>query len=402
MSTAVNVKENSIYSNANSLGRKKKRNRSILIILISLLVISIVNMFSTCLYYTSTAFNPTVRNHTFYLLFSFGIFCAFCVIDYRNYHKNSWSRFVLIGSLALLLFILIGAKVWPSVIPTINGSTGWIRLPAVSIQPSEMIKLPFIIIIAHLLSSCDEKKITNMGVVLTVFPILATFSVLIIMQNDLGTTIHYFVIFLFILFCSKIDMSKIVFVTTSAMAIGFSILVYVHTAGYEAMTSYKWKRIWAFLTGILNNEYDDNIGYQVGQSIMAFGNGGSIGQGFANGTQKYSYLPEIRTDFILATFGEEFGFAGMIVLIIGFCLLFSIIRSTAVECEDNFGKYLAIGIGGFIITQMLINMYVALGLVPVFGVPMPILSYGGTSLVTIFASMGIVVNMNSNKRNRLK
>lgn len=395
MSTAINARENSIYSNTNSLGRKKRRNKSILVILISLLVISIINMSSTCLYYTSTVFNSTVRNHVFYLLFSFGVFCVFCGIDYRKYHKNSWTRFILISCVLVLLFILIGAKVWPSVVPTINGSTGWIRLPGISIQPSEMIKLPFIIILAHLLSGCDEKKIKNLGIVFTVFPILAAFSILIIMQNDLGTTIHYFVIFLFMLFCSKIDMSKIVFVTTAGMSIGVGILVYVYTAGYEAMTSYKWKRIWAFLAGILKNEYDDNIGYQVGQSIMAFGNGGGIGQGFANGTQKYSYLPEIRTDFILATFGEEFGLAGMIVLIIGFCLLFSVIRSTAVECEDNFGKYLAMGIGGFIITQMLINMFVALGLIPVFGVPMPILSYGGTSLLTIFISMGIVVNMNS-------
>lgn len=397
MSTAINARENSIYSNTNSLGRKKRRNKSILVILISLLVISIINMSSTCLYYTSTVFNSTVRNHVFYLLFSFGVFCVFCGIDYRKYHKNSWTRFILISCVLVLLFILIGAKVWPSVVPTINGSTGWIRLPGISIQPSEMIKLPFIIILAHLLSGCDEKKIKNLGIVFTVFPILAAFSILIIMQNDLGTTIHYFVIFLFMLFCSKIDMSKIVFVTTAGMSIGVGILVYVYTAGYEAMTSYKWKRIWAFLAGILKNEYDDNIGYQVGQSIMAFGNGGGIGQGFANGTQKYSYLPEIRTDFILATFGEEFGLAGMIVLIIGFCLLFSVIRSTAVECEDNFGKYLAMGIGGFIITQMLINMFVALGLIPVFGVPMPILSYGGTSLLTIFISMGIVVNMNSDK-----
>ena len=161
------------------------------------------------------------------------------------------------------------------------------------------------------------------------------------------------------------------------------------------------RRITSFITGLLTNEYDNAIGYQVGQSLIAFGSGGIIGKNFGNGVQKYKYLPEVSTDFILASYGEELGFLGMFILIVLFLVIFNIIKSIAMDTKDYFGKYLAMGIGGYIITQVLINIYVALGMLPVFGIPMPIFSYGGSSLVTVFASLGIILNINNHKDNRL-
>jgi len=395
MSSDLSLNENDISpAKKIILVRKKRRKRTILIIVFSLLAMSVINMISTTSMYSSVPNNAMVVRHVRYILIAVGFGCLVSAMDYRKYHRNSWSRFFLLSSLAILFFVVIGGRVWTAMVPTINGSSGWIRIFGISIQPSEILKLPFIVVIAHLLANCDEKKITNWGIIFTVAPVIAAFSFLISFQNDLGTAIHYFVILAFILFCSKIDIKMIVGGIAVVFGGGLGILGYIYMSGYDTLTSYKSRRIWVFLEGIIKNVYDDNIGYQVGQSIMAFGNGGTIGQGYANGTQKYSYLPEIRTDFIMATFGEEFGFAGMLIFLIGFYILFNVIKSTALDCEDIFGKYLGMGIGGFIITQVLINLYVALGLVPVFGIPMPLFSFGGTSIVTTITGLAIILNMN--------
>ena len=160
---------------------------------------------------------------------------------------------------------------------------------------------------------------------------------------------------------------------------------------------FRYRRIISYITGLLTNEYDNAIGYQVWQSLIAFGSGGVIGKGYANGVQKYKYLPEVSTDFILASYGEELGLIGMVILMALLLTIFSLITKVAIEEKDYFGKYLVMGIGGYIITQVLINIYVALGMLPVFGIPMPIFSYGGSSLVTIFTSLGIILNVNNNK-----
>ena len=382
--------------------RKRRRMRIILAIVVSLLVLSILNMISTTSIYSSTTVNSVVKNHIGYIVVGVVLSCIVSMIDYRNYHKNSWSKFFLIISLVILSFVAIGARLWPNIIPTINGSSGWIRVFGRSFQPSEFIKLPFVLVLSHLLANCDEKKADGYGIILTVLPIIVGFSILINFQNDTGTIIHYAIILLFMLFCSKIDIKRTILLVTPFIGIVIGYLIRIYVAGYDATAGYKTRRIWGFLVGILNNEYDDNIGYQVGQSVMAFGNGGIIGQGYANGTQKYSYLPEIRTDFIMATVGEEFGFAGMLIFIIVLYLLFSVIKSTAIDCEDVFGKYLAMGIGGLLITQVWINLSVALGLIPVFGIPMPLISAGGTSIITILFGLAIILNMNFNSHNKLE
>ncbi|MGL4568435.1 MAG: FtsW/RodA/SpoVE family cell cycle protein, partial [Fusobacteriaceae bacterium] len=164
------------------------------------------------------------------------------------------------------------------------------------------------------------------------------------------------------------------------------------------VSGYKTGRIKSYVEGLLSNTYDQDKGYQVGQSLLGLGNGGIFGTGYGNGVQKYSYLPEIHTDFILASFGEEFGLIGILIVIVLFFGLFNRIKGTAVECEDYFGKYLSVGIAGYIFIQFLINISVAIGLLPVFGIPMPIMSFGGSSLLTVFMALGIVGNVNLVKR----
>lgn len=141
---------------------------------------------------------------------------------------------------------------------------------------------------------------------------------LINLQRDMGTSIHYMGIFVFMLFMSRISMKGIVWTSTFTFLGVGSLFYYVNSLTDLADKSYKIKRIASFLNGLLKNEYDYGIGYQVGQSLIAFGSGGLIGKGYGNGVQKYKYLPEIETDFILASYGEELGFIGMLLILIIF------------------------------------------------------------------------------------
>jgi cell division protein FtsW len=376
--------------------RKKLRKKIILAILFFLVVISIINMYSTCIYNGTSYFSNPIKHHILFLGISVLAFLICANINYTLYNNGKFNGLLILGSIGAFLFMYLGAKFWSRYIPVINGTTGWIRFGPFGLQPSEFLKLPFIIIIAHFLSRYEVKKIKNWCIVLAVAPVFGVFAVFIYFQNDLGTMVHYLVILCFMLFFAKLDM-KIILSTISVIICGSSGLLYhLYSRGEQNLDSYKIKRILTFMNGLLKNEYGDGIGYQIGQSILAFGNGGFMGKGYANGTQKYNFLPEIRTDFILATVGEEFGFVGIFVILVLFLLLFSLARNTAMDSNDYFGKYLAMGIGGFIITQMIINLYVVIGLLPVLGVPMPLLSYGGTSLFTIFLSLGILINMNFN------
>lgn len=379
--------------------RKKIRNGGIVIVLALLVIMSLLNMTSVKLEGVYLRGVSSIRNHYLYMGIGVVLFMITSKINYRNYEKKRVVTFLILTSIILLLGVFIGSKI-PALrkyIPYVNGAIGWIRLGPLSIQPSEMMKLPFIIVMAKLLAKGEEERYKSAGIIANVMGIILLYLFLVMLQKDLGTTIHYFTIATLMLFVTRIDLKLIVGLTTSCLAGMGLFFYYVMYLGDKLSYGYRLRRVVSYLNGIIKNEYDLDIGYQVAQSLMAFGRGGVLGEGYANGVQKYNYLPEANTDFVLATFGEEFGFLGMFLLIVLFILLFNNIKRTAMETSDYFGKYLAIGIGGYLITQVFINIYVALGMLPVFGIPMPIFSWGGTSIVTVFSALGIIINMNKQR-----
>lgn len=376
------------------LNSRKRRNITLIGVLLFLLVISIINMASANFYTISTKGLKGVMMHIVYIIVGIVCFAVGASIPYEKYNKNRVSGILFLISLSSFLFILIASKVMPSVVPQINGAIGWIRIAGFSLQPSELMKLPYIIILAHMFETAEKNKLKSTQILIFTGIIVLVFVGLIYMQRDLGTDIHYLGIYLFMLFMSNFSMKTIIGGSTLGLLGAGSFFYYIYSLGDVSDRGYRLRRVASFLNGILNNEYDNSIGYQVGQSLIAFGSGGFLGKGYANGVQKYSYLPEIKTDFILASFGEEFGFLGMMALLIFFLLIFNIIKRTAMSTKDYFGKYLAIGIGGYIIIQVLINISVALGMLPVFGIPMPLFSYGGTSIITVMGALGIILNIN--------
>lgn len=379
--------------------RKRARNRGIVLLLFFLVILSNLNMASASFYSIYFEGIKVIRNHFIYIILGIICFIITSKINYKLYNKNKISGILFLLSTIIFIIIIIGSKI-PSlsrVIPHVNGAIGWIRFGSFGVQPSEMMKLPFIIIIAHIMEKCEEERYNDKKILFSLLPVMGIFMLLINLQKDLGTSIHYLGIFAFMLFMSRLNMKLIVGSVGAVLVSIGGLFYYVSNLTDLSNESYKIKRVGSFLNGLLKNEYDYGIGYQVGQSLIAFGSGGLVGKGYGNGVQKYSYLPEIKTDFILASYGEEFGFIGMLLLLTIFLLLFNIIQKTAVETKDYFGKYLAIGIGGYIIIQMVINLSVALGILPVFGIPMPFFSSGGSSLITVFSALGIIININKQR-----
>ena len=362
-----------------------------------LIILAVVNMFSANFYMIYSKGLKYFKSYLVYIGISLGCFVVGGFVNYKIYNRKRICSLIALISIAILAFVWIAAGTLPKVVPNIKGAYGWIKIGTFTLQPAEFLKLPFIILLAHLFERVEKEKYRNIKVVLYVILIPLIFGIFICAQGDLGTTLHYIAILLFMLFLAQIDMKIIIGVTTVGFIGAGAAFYWIYNFMDMTTAHFRYRRIISFITGLLTNEYDNAIGYQVWQSLIAFGSGGVIGKGYANGVQKYKYLPEVSTDFILASYGEELGLIGMVILMALLLTIFSLITKVAIEEKDYFGKYLVMGIGGYIITQVLINIYVALGMLPVFGIPMPIFSYGGSSLVTIFTSLGIILNVNNNK-----
>lgn len=377
--------------------RIRRRNRSILLIIAILVVLSILNILSVG-FYKEDLFS--VKRHLEIMCISTVAALIPMTLDYETYRKPFMKLLLFLGSIGVLLFVIFGPS---SIIKSVNGARGWINLGITTIQPAEILKIPFIILLANVLAKGEEKKLPALTIFinsLTIFInsliVFVIFAVLINEQNDLGTVIHYGAIYIFMFFLTKVDKKVVTGLVSVGVSIAFTAGYFIYKYSDKLSGGYKLERIKIFLEGLFTDKYIGNadIGYQVGQSLLAFGNGGLLGRSYGNGVQKYNYLPEIHTDFIMALFGEEMGFIGVLIVIILFFTLYNLIAETGISCKNIFGRYLALGIGGYIISQFLINIFVALGLLPVFGIPMPIFSYGGSSVITIFAGIGIILNIN--------
>ena len=387
--------------------KKNKARRLVIWICLGIFIgISLLNIVSASFYSATysykggSSFQFLIR-HFIWFIIALMTFTATNKIPYTFYKKKSIIKLALCASVLLLLTVIIGSKLVPKLVPVINGAIGWIRIGPLSVQPAEFLKIPYIIILAKLFENGEKKDFETSGIIFNVIPIFCLFAVLIMMQGDLGTVIHYTSILLFMLFVSKVSGKSIAIFIGGASAIVVSYLSYVYYFIDDIQkVNYRVKRVKSYVDGLLKGEYGNDVGYQVGQSLIAMGSGGPFGKGYANGVQKYSYLPEIHTDFILASLGEEWGFTGVLLIMVLFYTIFTLSMTTAVDSKDYFAKYLVAGMASLVFTQLLINSFVVTGLMPVTGIPFPIFSYGGSSLITVFAALGIVLNVN--KHNLLK
>ena len=299
-------------------------------------------------------------------------------IDYQLYYRNATK--LLIASLILLVLVLI-----PGIGVIRNGSRSWFGIGPFGIQPSEFSKLTLIIFTAKYLEKSNKfLKDYRRGV----FPILGILLLifgLIMLEPDFGTGMIIVISIIALLFIAGVNM-KFFIILGALGLVGIVFLIII--------APYRMDRITSFL-----NPWSDPLGtgFQIIQSLYAIGPGGLLGLGLFNSRQKHFYLPEPQTDFIFSIISEEFGVLGVVIVVLLFAFLLYRVIQISLKCEDKFGKYLSFGLIFQIIIQTILNLSVVIGLIPVTGVTLPFLSYGGSSLLISSISIGIILSISKGK-----
>ncbi|GIN83797.1 stage V sporulation protein E [Heyndrickxia sporothermodurans] len=362
----------------------KKSNPDLLLIIVTLtlLTVGLIMVYSASAIWANYKFHDSFFFAKRQLLFAgIGVIAMFFIMNVDYWTWRSWAKILLIICFVLLVLVLI-----PGIGMERNGSRSWIGVGAFSIQPSEFIKLAMIAFLAKFLSE-QQKYITTLkkGLVPSLSLVFLAFG-MIMLQPDLGTgtvMLGTCVIMIFI---------------SGARIFHFVVLGLLGVAGFVALiisAPYRMARITSFLDPWQDPQ---GTGFQIIQSLFAIGPGGLFGLGLGESRQKFFYLPEPQTDFIFAILSEELGFiGGTFVLLLFSLLLWRGIR-IALGAPDLYGSFLAVGIISMIAIQVMINIGVVTGLMPVTGITLPFLSYGGSSLTLMLMAVGVLLNISRYSR----
>ena len=293
-------------------------------------------------------------------------------LDIRTIYKAAWILYIVI------LLMLIGVEILGY---TAKGGTRWIDLGSIRMQPSEPAKLAVVIMLARYFHGIAEQKVDKMRYL--ILPIVATLlpAMLIIKQPDL------LIIAAFMFFAAGVSIKKFLIVFVGLCA-STPIL-------WTFLREYQKKRISVFL----NPELDPfNSGYNIVQSKISIGSGGLFGKGLGAGTQsQLEFLPEHQTDFIFASLSEDFGFVGGMILLMLYSMIIYVSIGIAINSKSVFGKLLAIGVVSMFFSHIFVNIGMVMGLVPVVGVPLPLISYGGTMMGSMLGGFALVMNVHVNQ-----
>lgn len=294
-------------------------------------------------------------------------------IDYRNYRQPSvvWTGIALVS--AALLAALFTHP--------INGASRWLSLGFVSIQPSEFAKVVIIMFIASLLEKRMDRIDEPQHALLPIGIVLGGLVGLILIEPDLGTSVSIVMIVAVMIFAAGINYRYVIGLFLVSLPAIYALL---------AFSEYRRRRVLAFLDPWSNPLGDS---WQMVQSMIAVGTGGWFGRGLMGGVQKLFYLPEPHNDFIYAVISEELGLLGATVVLACFCIITWRGLRTALRAPDRFGSFLALGLTMMVAIQAFFNISVVLGLLPTKGIPLPLVSYGGSSLLINLVGMGILLNV---------
>ncbi len=349
----------------------------LLIVTFMLLSVGLVMVYSASAVWAEFKFQDAFFFVKRQMLFAgIGIIAMFFIMNVNYWTWRTWAKTILLACFVLLVLVLI-----PGIGNVRNGSRSWIGVGAFSIQPSEFMKLAMIAFLAKYLSE-RQKFITSFrkGLVPSLALAFTAFA-MIMLQPDLGTG------------TVLIGTSIVMIFVAGARVRHFVILGLLGIAGFVGLiisAPYRMKRITSFL-----DPWSDPLGsgFQIIQSLYAIGPGGLFGLGLGESRQKFFYLPEPQTDFIFAILSEELGFiGGSFVLLLFALLLWRGIR-ISLGAPDLYGSFLAVGIIAMVAIQVMINIGVVTGLMPVTGITLPFLSYGGSSLTLMLMAIGVLLNI---------
>ncbi len=354
-------------------------DRQLVWVALSLMLIGLV-MVTSASFPISTRLtgNPFyfMSRHTTFLLLSLLVSIVILQIPVNRWFRYSY-HLLGISILLLVVVLLIGKSV--------NGASRWIPLGLFNLQPAEVAKLSlFMFMSGYLVRKQDEVRQTFFGGFMKPIMVFSTLAILLLGQPDLGTVIVMLVTLFGMLFIAGAKLTQFL----ALMVAGISVIT-----GLILLEPYRIRRVTSFW-----EPWQDPFGsgYQLTQSLMAFGRGEIFGQGLGNSIQKLEYLPEAHTDFVFAVLGEELGFIGVtFVLVLLFTLVLKAIYigKRAFEQQEQFGGYLAFGIGIWFAFQTLVNVGAAAGIVPTKGLTLPLISYGGSSLIVMTSAVAILLRI---------
>ena len=292
----------------------------------------------------------------------------------------SWSYVILFGAILLLValpFIGIG-----------TGATRWIAIGPFNFQPSEPAKIAVILALARYYTAQSPENMQSVFTHILPLALIAVPFGLVIIQPDLGTSAMLLVGSVAVIFVAGIPKRFMVLLA------GLAVLMI--PVLWSQLYDYQKERIFTFL-----QPQSDTLGagYQIAQSKIALGSGGLFGKGFLQGSQsQLNYLPEKQTDFVFTMIGEEFGFIGNLAILLAYFIILMSILFIAVKCNSRFCRLSAIGVSIMLFLYIFVNVAMVTGLLPVVGAPLPLISYGGTAMLTVFIGLGMVINAAVNSR----
>jgi rod shape determining protein RodA len=341
-------------------------------IVLAICAIGIWNLASA----SRTAHAPVWISQTAWMGVGIVVALTVMLVDHRAFQRLSWVFYALV--ILLLLAVMVKGRY-------VMGARRWLTIGPVNFQPSELAKISVALALASWFHGDAEKRKDGYGLFGLALPLVITLfpAVLILKQPDLGTALVVLAVG-----ATQILFAKVRWKTLALLAgvgIAGAVLVYPHLKPYQK------KRVETFLNP---NADALGAGYHAMQSMIAVGSGQGLGKGWGQGTQtNLSFLPEQHTDFIFSVWAEEHGFLGCLLLL---GLYFALVTS-AVEivgnARDRFGNFLAVGITGMLFWQVTINIGMVVGLLPVVGVTLPLMSYGGSSVIVIFTGIGLLANV---------
>jgi len=342
---------------------------SLIFLILLLGVISLFAMYSS----ERGTFSYHTQSHLYRFTVFFLFFILISFINIKYIYKSAYFFYIIV--LILLLAVdFFGV--------TASGSKRWINLLFINLQPSELMKISLVIFLARYYYKIPSQNVNNIKHIIIPFLSFMIPVFLVIKQPDLGTAVLIAISGLVVIWLTGFRIKYFLY--------SFFVLICLIPVGISFLKPYQKSRILTFL----NPERDPlGAGYQIIQSKIAVGSGGIFGKGFLQGSQSYlDYLPEKHTDFIFTLFSEEFGFVGSLLLLIIYALIIYRISKIGKQSRNNFTRLFCFGFAAAFFVYVTVNMSMVLGLLPIVGAPLPIMSYGGSSMLSIMTGLGIVMS----------
>jgi rod shape determining protein RodA len=336
--------------------------------------IGIVNLYSAGFNRTPEGATPVYLKQIYWLAAGLGIMVLSLMYHYRHYEKVAYPLYIL--SLVLLVGVMVAGKM-------VSGSRRWLVLGPLTFQPSELAKVAIILVLARYFSRRPQTAPLGFGDLPAPLGLALLPAALIIKQPDLGSGMLVLAVAGGIILFAGVHWRTLL-ASAASLALAAPL-------AWPFLKDYQKQRILTFL----DPEKDPlGSGYHIIQSKIAVGSGQFWGKGFLTGTQsQLHFLPEQHTDFAFSVFAEEWGFVGSALLLCLYVALVLYGLMVARTCKDRFGQFLAVGVTALIFWQVFINLSMVTGVLPVVGIPLPLMSYGGSSLFTTLLALGVLMNV---------